>query len=136
MRSRKALYLVAVVSLLLGLGVLPVLAEDAIPMWVQRARLAYTGRSTGGPDTMVAYIHIRDAGLEMVEGADVTGLWTLPDGSTRPVVVTTNRMGIAKFYTWDGKGLYKFCVTAVHAEGRTYDPALNFDDVCPSMTAW
>ncbi len=49
-------------------------------MWVHRARLTYTGRSSGGPDMMIAYIHIRDADLDMVEGAIVSADGHCPMG--------------------------------------------------------
>ena len=56
------LYLAILLGLLVSMAAVPVLADDPdIPMWVHRARLTYTGRSSGGPDMMVAYIHIRDA---------------------------------------------------------------------------
>jgi hypothetical protein len=145
MKAKHLLYLTIILGILVSLSAVPALAEEGdtpIPMWVHRARLAYTGRSSGGSDDMKAYIHIRDATLDMVEGATVTAAWTvpdrtLPDGTTitKQVIVDelTNRQGIAIFSIWEGWGDYEICVTDVTKDGRVYDPELDWES-CPVFT--
>ena len=107
MKTRHVLYIVIVAGLLASAIALPALADEGdIEMWVHRARVAYTGRSSGGTDTMVAFIYIRETNLEMVEGALVTADWALPDGSTREDTMLTNAQGIAAFSLWEGRGTY------------------------------
>jgi hypothetical protein len=128
MKAKHVLYFVIIVGLLASTGALPVLAEEGdIEMWVHRTRVTYTGRSSGGPDAIVAYIHIRDTNLEMVEGALVTALWTLPDGSTYEQKLLTNAQGIAPLSVWEGAGDYTICVTDVTKAGWEYNPELNWE---------
>jgi hypothetical protein len=136
MKANRLLYLVLIVGLLGSMGTLPTLAEEGdITMWVHSARLAYTGRSPHGPDALVAYIHIRDTSLEMVEGATVTVTWTLPDKPSRIERVITNEQGIARFSLWEGRGDYKICIDDVTKDGWIYDPTLD-REVCPTFTVW
>lgn len=123
MKIKRVLYLAIIVGLLVSMGAIPVLAEEEvgdIPMWVHRARLTYTGRSSGGPDEMVAYIHIRDAELNMVDGAIVSATWTTIN-TEEPVsdslAVGTNDQGIAVFEFFAGAGDYEICVTEVTKTG-------------------
>jgi hypothetical protein len=127
MKIQRMLFLVVLVGLLASMGASSILAEEGdIPMWVQRARLTYTGRSSGGPDQMIAFIHIRDAELNMVEGAIVTAEWTLPDETTLgPVTASTNIQGIAEFGIFKGAGDYMICVTGVTKTDWEYDASLN-----------
>jgi hypothetical protein len=137
MKIKPVLYLVILAGLLASMAALPVLAEEEpIAMWVHRARLAYTGRSPHGPDAVVAFVHIRDATLDMVEGATVTAVWTLPgdDGPwTKTEAVVTNEQGIAVFAVWEGRGDYRLCVTGVTKDGWLWDPTLD-REVCPVFT--
>lgn len=136
MKAKHLLYILIIAGLLVPMGALTVLAEEGdIPMWIHRARLAYIGRSSGGPDSMVGYIHIRDATLDMVEGATVTAEWTLPDGSIVEHEASTNSRGIAEFRVWVGRGEYTICVTDVTKAGWAYDPDLNFDGPCATLTS-
>lgn len=113
------LYIVIVAGLLASAVALPALADEGdIEMWVHRARVAYTGRSSGSSDDMVAFIHIRDANLEMVEGALVTAVWTWEvrgvEGTSEELEMKTNEQGIAVFDDmWHGAGDYTICVTGV-----------------------
>ncbi len=126
MKIKRVLYLAIIMGLLASMGAIPVLAEEGdIPMWVHRARLTYTGRSSGGPDMMIAYIHIRDADLDMVEGAIVSAEWTLPDGTVEVTEAETNVQGIAEFGIFEGAGDYEIWVTEVTKAGWEYDPDLN-----------
>ena len=135
MKVKHVLYLLIIVGMLAPVIAFPVLAEEGdITMWVHRARLAYVGRSSGGPDAMVAYVHIRDTTLDMVEGAEVTIQWTLPDGSTSMETLYTNSCGLAKFTCWEGGGPYEFCVTDVKKAGWEYDPYLN-RETCAVLTS-
>jgi hypothetical protein len=129
MKMRHLLYLTIILGLLLPMSALTVLAEDpeVIPMWIQRARLTWTGRSSGGPDAVVGFIHIRDGENDMVEGALVDAVWTLPDGTSLAESIDTNRQGIAIFSLWEGRGEYTLCVTDVTKAGWDYQPELNFD---------
>ena len=127
---KHLIYLAILLGLLLPISALPVVADAGdIAMWIQRARLTWTGRSSGGPDAMVGYIHIRDINNDMVQGALVTAEWTLPDGDTLPHTVVTSRQGIAIFSVWEGRGEYKLCVTDVTKSGWEYEEDLNFDTV-------
>ena len=98
MKTRTTLYLVlAAVILTLAIAA-PALAEDSDTlMWVERNRLAWNGRSSGGTDRIVAKIHVFDANNAMVEGAAVVAVWTLPDGSTKEALSVTAFQGIAEF---------------------------------------
>ena len=133
MKTKRALYLAILVGLLASMVAVPVLAqEDVVPMWVHRARLTYTGRSSGGPDEMVAYIHSRDADLNMVEGAEVHATWTMLDDDPASLseIAITNEQGIAIFTNWSGAGNYKICVTDVIMDGWVYDAGLNRGEAC------
>lgn len=126
MKTKSPLYLAIVVSMLVSAIAFPVLAEeDPIPMWVSRARLAYVGRSSTGPDAVSGLIHIRDANKSMVERAKVTVEWTLPDGTTVQETAFTAFQGIARFSVWEGRGVYKLCVIDAIKAGRLYDPNLD-----------
>ena len=131
---KAKLYVAIVVGALLSMMAIPVLAADPIPMWVSRARLAYVGRSSTGPDAVVGLIHIRDANRTMVAGAKVTVQWTLPDGSVLQDTALTGFQGIARFRVWEGKGVYKLCVIDVTKEGWLYDPSRDLQS-CPVFTA-
>ena len=121
MKARLGLYVGTIAGLLASTLALPVLAEEgAIEMWVHRARVTYTGHSSGGPDAIVAYIDIRDVNLEMVEGALVTAQWTLPSG-TEYARAVTNEQGIAQCSVWEGAADYTICATDVTKAGRAYD---------------
>jgi hypothetical protein len=125
MKTRFVLYLMVIVGLVASVGAIPVFADE-VDMWVHRARLTYTGRSSGGPDQMVAYIHIRDATLDMVEGATVSATWTLPDGTVLEAgPAVTNVRGIAQFGIFAGAGDYTICVTDVTKADWAYDESLN-----------
>lgn len=125
------LCVVLVLVLLAPIGILPIGAEDDIPMWVHRARLAYTGRSPHGEDLMVAHIHIRDANNSMVEGAAVTAQWTSPNGE-QTLTQTTDAQGVAEFVLWEGPGTYTLCVLYVVKAGWAYDSALD-RETCPTF---
>lgn len=130
MQTRKLVYLALVVALLLPAAVFAVAADgEETPMWVTRVRLAYNGRSSHSADRIVAMIHIRDADKDAVEGAEVTALWTLPDGSELEETAVTNEMGVAEFRVWAGRGVYQICVEDVAKEGWVYDAELN-DETC------
>jgi len=128
MKAKKLLYLAIVAGILVSTVAAPVLAgEDPIPMWVHRARLAYNGRSSSGPDRMVTLIHVRDATNDMVAGATVTAEWTVPDPD-EPVfreTMLTNLQGIARFSVWEGRGEYKICVIDVTKDGWQYESILD-----------
>ena len=135
MKAKKLLYLAIVAGILALTIAVPVLAvEDPILMWVHRARLNYNGRASTCPDQMVALIHIRDAENDMVEGAEVTAEWTLPDLTTVTEYRLTGAQGFARFSRWDGKGTYKFCVKGVTKDGWQYDETLDRES-CPTFTA-
>jgi hypothetical protein len=82
---------------------------------------------------MVAYIHIRDAQLDMVEGVAVTAIWTQLAGTASALSETavTNEQGIAIFETFSGAGDYEICVdniVDVDADDEfnwVYDPDRN-----------
>ncbi|MCU0522001.1 MAG: hypothetical protein MUF84_15080 [Anaerolineae bacterium] len=128
---KAKLTLVIALCILLSSIALPVLAEDSIAMWVSRARLAYVGRSSTGPDAVVGLIHVRDANLQMVDGATVTATWTTPDGRVQQTAVTAFQ-GIAEFRIWAGRGTYTLCVDGVTKDGWLYAPSLD-RGICPTF---
>ena len=135
MKAKHLLYLTIILGILVSLSAVPALADEGDTptlMWVHRARLAYTGRSSNGPDSIKAYVHIRDATLDMVEDAMVTAEWTLPDGNTKTEQVLTDVRGIAIFSVWEGWGDYKICVTNVTKDGYLYDAGLDRES-CPEF---
>jgi len=125
MKARQMLFVAVVAAVLATTIALPVMAEDAIAMWVSRARLAYNGRSSHSPDRIVGMIHVRDANLATVAGAEVTAQWTLPDGTVVEQTAVTAFQGIATFQVWEGRGVYRLCVTDVAKDGWDYDQDLN-----------
>ena len=129
MKAKQVLYLVIILGLLAPIGAFAVLAEEAdIPMWVHQLMVTYTGRSSGGPDNIVALVHIHDANQDRVEGAMVTAEWVLPDGAVYPAeAVETTVQGIAEFSIFKGAGDYTICVTGVSKDGWEYDSELNRD---------
>lgn len=130
MKVKLPVYVAVMISMLISIIALPVMAEEDVPMWVSRARLAYVGRSSGGPDAVVGLIHIRDANLSTVAGATVTVEWTLPDGTVCQEAAVTAFQGIAEFSVWEGRGEYELCVIDVTKEGWVYDPDRDRDS-CP-----
>lgn len=131
MKTRLPLYVALGVSILMSMVSLPAWAdEDPVPMWVSRARLAYVGRSSTGPDAVVGLIHIRDANLATVAGATVVVEWTLPGGTAFQEEAVTAFQGIARFSVWEGRGEYQLCVLDVIKEGWTYDPTRDRES-CP-----
>lgn len=131
MKTRRMLYLAILAGLLVAMGALPALAVDdiPIPMDVHQSRVAYTGRSSGGPDDIVGYVHIQDVNLAKVAGAKVFAVWTLPDGSSYiPGWEITNSHGLAVFDDlYEGYGEYTLCVTGVTKDGYEYDESLNWE---------
>jgi hypothetical protein len=126
MKTKLPLYLAIVVCMLVSAIAFPVLAAgDPIPMWVSRARLAYVGRSSTGPDAVVGMIHIRDATKAKVAGATVTAEWTLPGGTVFQETAPTDSAGIARFSEWVGQGDYRLCVIDATKAGWLYDPTLD-----------
>jgi hypothetical protein len=132
MKPRKILALSLAVAALSLAVALPAVAEEPVAMWIQRNRMTWCGRSSGGPDRVVAKIHIFDETRAMVDGATVLAVWTLPDGTTLEEEVATDFQGIAEFRQWEGRGDYQICVTDVVKAGWEYEPELNFDSVCSS----
>jgi hypothetical protein len=99
-------------------------------------RLAYNGRSSSGTDRVVGMVHIRDANLATVEGAEVTAEWTLPDGSVVEDRALTAFQGIAEFKIWAGSGVYKLCVTGATKDGWLYDPNRNLVTCGQLVVKW
>lgn len=130
----KLLLVAIVVCMLVSAIAFPVLAAVDVTMWVSRARLAYVGRSSTGPDAVVGLIHFRDATKAKVEGVMVTATWTLPDGTVlEGETAVTDHAGIARFSVWEGGGVYKLCVDGATKEGWLYDPDLD-RETCPVLT--
>jgi hypothetical protein len=129
------LSLAILVGLLAALGALPALADGEIPMYVHQSRVAYTGRSSGGPDDIVGYVHIRDDNLARVVGAIVTvdWSWTLAGGAEGELLgatATTGDQGLAVFDgLYEEYGEYTICVTDVTMDGGgwVYDPGMNWE---------
>ena len=108
-------------------------------MWVSHVRLAYNGRSSHSSDRVVGMVHVRDANLAAVTDAEVTAVWTLPDGSVREETAVTAFQGIATFTTWEGSGEYTLCVVSVTKEEEgvvwEYDATLDRES-CPVISAY
>lgn len=122
----KLFFLVTLVAFL-SLVPATVLAEtDPVSMWVSRVRLAYTGRSSTGTDTIVGLVHVRDANKRTVVGATVTASWTLPTGEVIEEKAVTSFQGIAQFSRWDGRGTYALAVSDVTKDGWIYVPTQSY----------
>jgi hypothetical protein len=125
-KLKTPLFALLIVALLAAALAVPVFAEEGdIPMYLQRVRLAYTGRSSTSPDSMVGYVHVRDTNLTMVAGAQVTAKWITPKGVEVIQTAESKFQGIAEFRLWAGAGDYQFCVLDITKAGWQYDPALN-----------
>jgi hypothetical protein len=134
MKTRRMLYFAILAGLLVTMSAIPALAaEGDIPMYVHQSRVAHTGRSSGGTDDIVGYIHIRDDNLERVAGAEVTAdwQWTLFDGTEGELAgqtATTGDQGLAVFDDlYEGYGEYTICVTTVTKTGWEYVPDSNWE---------
>lgn len=133
MKTKQVLFTALAAAMLIALIALPVSADDGIAMWVSRVRLAHNGRSSHSPDRVVGMVHVRDANLATVAGAEVTGQWSLPDGTLLEETAVTAFQGIATFTVWEGRGVYRLCVTDVAKEGWTYQELMN-RETCAEMT--
>jgi hypothetical protein len=133
MKPKQLPFVALVAPILLSMIALPVMAEDDVTMWVSRVRLAYNGRSSHSSDRIVGMIHVRDGSLATVAGAEVKGQWTLPDGIVSEETAVTAFQGIATFEVWDGRGVYRLCVTDVTKDGWDYDEDLN-RETCAELT--
>jgi hypothetical protein len=125
-------------ALSLAIGA-PVLAEEPAPptaMWIQRNRLAWTGRSYSTSDEVVAKIHIFDATRSMVTGATVTAVWTFDGTFLAGATSVTAFQGIAEFRLPAHRGQYQICVADVTKDGWRYDAGLNRDSECSSINVW
>jgi len=135
-KTKGRLYVALIVAVLLSLMTVPVLAEEGITMWVSRVRLAWNGRSSSGTDSVVGMVHVRDANLAAVEGAEVTAVWTLPDSTTITETATSAFQGIATFSTWAGSGTYTLCVVDMTKEGWEYQEELNLETCGELIVKW
>ncbi len=135
--KRKLLFVTLIAVVLGAVIALPAMAgEDDITMWVSRVRLAYNGRSSSSPDRVVGMVHVRDANLAAVEGAVVTAVWTLPNGTTLQQTALTAFQGVATFTVWAGTGAYQLCVTDVTKDGWLYKPDLNLETCSVLVIKW
>ena len=141
----KLLFVALVVVVLGAMLAVPAMAEEEedVAMWVTGVRLAYNGRSSSGSDRVVGMVHVRDADYAAVEGATVTAVWTLPDGTEVPTVeqtvVQTEEtafQGIASFTVWAGYGTYELCVTDVTKEGWQYDASQDIESCGVLVIKW
>ena len=123
MKTRQRIICSLILVVLAALSALPVLAQNDYIM-VSRVRLAYTGRSSTGTDTVVGLVRIRDARRHGVSGALVTVSWSCPDG-THTISAETDAKGMAKFSIWAGAGTYTLTVTNVSKYGWDYRPEEN-----------
>jgi hypothetical protein len=133
MKARQLLFVAIAAAMLVSMIAVPVMADDEITMWVSRVRLAYNGRSSHSSDRVVGMIHVRDANLAAVVGAEVTAEWTLPDGTVSEETAVTAFQGIATFTIWEGRGVYQLCVTDVTKDGWDYAEDQN-RETCAKLT--
>ena len=71
---------------------------------------------------MSGVVTVLDENLAPVSGATVDATWTLPDGATVNVSVSTNGAGEAKFSESGEGGLYWLEVSNITLSGYTFDP--------------
>jgi hypothetical protein len=134
MKSGKWLFVAVVATMLVAMAAVPAMAE--VPMSVTQVRLAYNGRSSHSSDRVVAMVHVRDANMAAVEGAEVSATWTLPDGRKVDATAETEFQGIASFQLWAGYGEYELCVTNVQKDGWAYDPGQNTESCGSLLITW
>jgi hypothetical protein len=135
-KTKARLYVALIVVVLLSLMTVPALAEEGIAMWVSQVRLAWNGRSSSGTDSVVGMVHVRDANLAAVEGAEVIAVWTLPSSTIITETATTEFQGIATFSTWAGSGTYTLCVTDIIKDGWAYTAELNSEACGELVVKW
>jgi hypothetical protein len=136
MKTRRILYL-AIVAAVLSLAIaLPALADEPIEMWVQRNRMAWTGRSYSTSDAVVAKIHIFDATRAMVPGATVTAMWSFDGDDIGQATSVTGSRGIAEFIRPATRGRYQICVIDVVRDRWQYNAGLNMDSECSAINVW
>lgn len=117
-----------VVTALVGANVSYLNAIDtnpSIPSASTRLRvadIALDARSKGRSVSMSGIVTVLDENLAPVSGATVEATWTLPDGSTVGVSVSTNGSGEAKFSESGDGGLYWLEVKDIVMPGYTFDP--------------
>jgi len=99
--------------------------------YVRDIRLSYRYGIQYG---ITAAVMIRDIYRDPVPAATVTGIWTLPDGSTQDKTTITNPNGVATFRVKSPQtGDYTFCFTGLTKLGYLYDPDLNYE-TCDTIT--
>ena len=81
-----------------------------------------SGRSKGRSVAITGVVTVLDENLNPVSGATVDATWTLGDGSTVNVSVTTSGSGEAKFSQSGDGGLYWLEVTNIASTGYVFDP--------------
>jgi hypothetical protein len=136
MKAKQFLFVAVVVAVLGTMIAFPVMAEDETPMWVNRVRLAYNGRSSHSSDRVVGMAHVRDANMSAVAGVLVAATWTKPDGTTLETTAVTDFQGIATFQVWAGGGEYQLCVTDLTLDGWLYDPDANVESCGMLVIQW
>ncbi|HNS51923.1 MAG TPA: kelch repeat-containing protein [Anaerolineae bacterium] len=87
-----------------------------------------------GTYAVLAALRIHDQNHAVVQGATLSGTWTLPDATTVTQTTVTNPLGLGKFTVVKGlTGTYQFCLTAMSKAGYVYDPDANEAPVCKTI---
>jgi hypothetical protein len=90
---------------------------------VRSASLALGGSARGTTALPRATATIADAAGRAVSGAWVTGLWTLPNGTTRAAGAYSDSRGTVRFSTTGPRGIWTFTVTGIARSGYVFDAA-------------
>jgi hypothetical protein len=139
MKARSVLHLAALAGILVLTAAAPALADEAVPptaMWIQRNRMAWTGRSYSTSDEVVAHVHVFDATKAMVTEATVTAVWAYNGEIVCEATSVTGFQGIAEFRRNAMRGQYQICVTDVVKDRWQYDASQNHDSECSSINVW
>jgi hypothetical protein len=123
MRNRRFYVSLVIVLMMTMFTSSPVLADPPDTMWVKSIKMSVSGAAT---HNVKANLVIWDSDGDGTGGATVTTTWTLPNGSKKTMIGTTNSDGqvfISVYSTLSGT--YRMCVTDVSRKGYNYNPTRN-----------
>ena len=89
---------------------------------VRSTSIAFTVTPVSGAFKINGNVSIKDENGLAVSGAAVTATWTLPNGTTKVQVRTSNSNGVARFNVSNTAGIYILTVNDITLTGYPFDP--------------
>lgn len=85
--------------------------------------ITLSGTVSGTKASITGYVYVRDSSGKVIQNANVTIRWTLPNGSIKTMSALTNSQGRATFKVTGTRGTYTLTVTSVTKSGYVFDAA-------------